>query len=792
MEINLEPRKPYQWECEGACGDGTMLPFLVPRLGYKAGDGMLKRRFLEERGKASMSKTPKQKRKEHKARRPAMPVLDPRAKRELMAITVFVFAVVSLLALFDLAGPAGGHIDSALSALFGVTKYGTPFALLIFAARIAWPERILVRTPIGLGIFLFYVSLGGILNVIKFPSKDAMLYLDNLSVAGGYVGLLLGYPLIATMGFWASMVVLVGLIAISLLLAFNVSVHDVSTRILGLQHMRLPWPFGHRGDASAHNATMAETSMQAPLFSKREVAPIVANESAVKAAALDALPDAHAAVMPAEVKARRVYRKVEIPIELLENKSTKPTAGDIVGKSHVIKKTLENFGIPVEMGNVSVGPTVTQFSLKPADGVKLNRITSLSNDLALTLAAHPIRIEAPIPGKSLVGIEVPNEAVAVVGLKEVLESQEFRTRKSSLTFALGKDVAGKPWVADLGRMPHVLVAGATGSGKTVCLNTIIVSLLYANGPDELKLMLIDPKRVELPVYNGIPHLLCPAITEVPKIINALKWALGEMDRRFTLLSKAGTRDISSYNETAEEKMPFLVIVIDELADLMVASAAEVETAIIRLAQLARAVGIHLVVATQRPSVDVITGLIKANITARIAFSVASGTDSRTILDSLGAEKLVGRGDSLFQTSDLSTPKRIQGCFVSDREIRKVVDFLIEQLDTPVEYVVGITERKNTGTGGMGFGYNEDGDDELLEEARDTVVKAGKASASYLQRRLKIGYARAARLLDLLEEKGIIGPGDGAKPRQILVGSPVSDVDGNHYSDPDDDFDQNPN
>jgi DNA segregation ATPase FtsK/SpoIIIE, S-DNA-T family len=368
----------------------------------------------------------------------------------------------------------------------------------------------------------------------------------------------------------------------------------------------------------------------------------------------------------------------------------------------------------------------------------------------------------------------------------VIDSREFRSRNSNLTFCLGKDVAGHPWVADLGRMPHLLVAGATGSGKSVCLNAIILSLLFSNGPDELKLMLIDPKRVELPVYNGIPHLLVPAITEIPKIINALKWALRDMDARFKKLQEAGVRDIKSYNEqNPKDKMPYLVIIIDELSDLMSASAQEVESVIIRLAQLSRAVGIHLVVATQRPSVDVITGLIKANITARIAFSVAAGIDSRTILDTLGAEKLVGRGDSLFVTSDLSTPKRIQGCFVSEKEIRTVVDYLVGELEAPVEYMEGVTDKARSGTAGGDFGYNSDGEDELLDEARDTVVRAGKASASLLQRRLRVGYARAARLLDLMEERGIIGPGEGAKPRQILV-APLSDMDGNHYKD--DDYD----
>ncbi|HTM68827.1 MAG TPA: DNA translocase FtsK 4TM domain-containing protein [Candidatus Binatia bacterium] len=711
-----------------------------------------------------------------KEKRQQGPVMDPRVKRELFAIAIALIALVSILAFFKLAGPAGAFIDSALSATFGLTKYLVPFVFLALAGRLAFPERFAVRAPVSLGLFLFLVSLGGLLNAVRWRTPDSMLYLDHLSVAGGYVGLILGYPLMTLTGPWASLVILAGVLAVSLVLTFNVSLHEISMRVMGLRHMAMPWPLGHR---RANGSLSAEEEELSFVKKDAEVSEPAARSASDASAAED--EGTEPAFKPEPVKRKR-YKLMPIPLDLLEERSAKPSAGDVAGKSHVIKKTLENFGIPVEMGEVSVGPTVTQFALKPADGIKLNRITSLSNDLALTLAAHPIRIEAPIPGKSLVGIEVPNHSIAIVSLKEVLDSKEFRTRTSNLTFSLGKDVAGKPWVADLGKMPHLLVAGATGSGKTVCLNAIIVSLLYENSPDDLKLMLIDPKRVELPVYNGIPHLLTPAITEVPKIINALKWALGEMDRRFGVLQTAGKRDIGAYNETAAEKMPFIVIVVDELADLMVASAKEVETAIIRLAQLARAVGIHLIVATQRPSVDVITGLIKANITARIAFSVASSTDSRTILDEPGAEMLVGRGDSLFMSPDLSKPKRIQGCYVSDREIRKVVDYLMEQLDEPVKYEEGVTEKKRNG--GNDFGYDGDGEDELLDEARDTVVRAGKASASYLQRRLKIGYARAARLLDLLEERGIIGPGDGAKPRQILV-APVGDVDGQHFNDPSD-------
>ncbi len=461
-----------------------------------------------------------------------------------------------------------------------------------------------------------------------------------------------------------------------------------------------------------------------------------------------------------------IRRKIDLPLDLLDDQSEKPTSGDIKTQMNIIQKTLENFGIQVEMGDVSVGPTVTQYTLKPADGVKLSKITTLHNDLALSLAAHPIRIEAPIPGKSLVGIEVPNQKVAAVNLKEIIRSQEFKQRKTNLAVALGKDVSGKVWIADLAKMPHLLVAGSTGSGKSVCLNAIIISLLYQNNPDDLRLILIDPKRVEFTVYNGIPHLLTPVITDTAKTVNALKWVIGEMDRRFELLSKHGKRDIGAFNRESGEKMPYLIVIIDELADLMAVAAAEVEAAIIRLAQMARAVGIHLILATQRPSVNIITGLIKANITTRIAFAVASGTDSRTILDASGAEKLLGRGDMLYISPDLGKPKRLQGAFVRDHEIKKITDFLKSQSEP--EYLDEVTQKPPLGTYVPGFNFDASSDDELLGEAKEVILQAGKASASLLQRRLKVGYARAARLLDLLEEQGIIGPADGAKPRDILI------------------------
>ena len=701
--------------------------------------------------------------------------LSPKAKSELAAIALTLVAVITFLSFFQAAGPAGLVLDNALALALGLNRFLFPLGLLAVAATLCWPDRFVTKASSTLGVFLYFVSSGGLLNLIRSPTHDGSVYLDLVSHAGGYVGLLMSYPLTTMLGYWGCLILVVAVLMASLVLTFNVSIHEFAMHVAGLRHAALLWPFGHRGAAMPVEESIAmEEPESHPTFSAKPIA--------------DGKPDAAEALAAtqdhedAPVAVKRKAKKISIPVDLLEHKSSKPTSGDIHGRMMVIKKTLENFGILVEMGEVSVGPTVTQFTLKPSDGVKLAQITSLSNDLALALAAHPIRIEAPIPGKSLVGIEVPNQTVAIVGLREILESKEFAQRKTGLTVCLGKDVAGKPWIADLGRMPHLLVAGATGSGKTVCLNTIILSLLYQNSSDELKLILVDPKRVELPVYNGIPHLLTQSITEVPKTINALKWTIGEMDRRFDTLSKSGKRDISSYNESAEEKMPYLVLIIDELADLMVASASEVEASIIRLAQMSRAVGIHLIVATQRPSVDIITGLIKANITSRIAFSVASATDSRTILDTSGAEKLVGRGDMLFLSSELSKPKRIQGCYVGDNDIRRVVDFVVAQLDEPVAYVDGIVEKR--GIAGVEGSFDAD-NDELLEEARETVVRAGKASASFLQRRLKVGYARAARLLDLLEERGIIGPGDGAKPRQILV-SPIHDVDGLHFpSDQDD-------
>jgi S-DNA-T family DNA segregation ATPase FtsK/SpoIIIE len=459
-------------------------------------------------------------------------------------------------------------------------------------------------------------------------------------------------------------------------------------------------------------------------------------------------------------------------LNLLEQKQDKADAGDVEGNARAIKETFANFNIDVEMEGANVGPRVTQYTLKPPTGVKLTKITALENNLALDLAAHSIRMEAPIPGKRAVGIEVPNVKSATVRIRSLLESRDWAEVKGPLGFAIGRDIAGKPVIADLAKMPHLLVAGQTGSGKSVMINTILTSLLYRNSPSDLKLILVDPKQVEMKPYDDIPHLLTPVITEPEKCISALKWAVAEMERRYKALADVRKRNIIEYNlEKKEEGMPYIVIVIDELADLMMMAARDVEALIVRIAQKARAVGIHLVLATQRPSVDVITGLIKANVPARIAFTVASQVDSRTIIDQMGAEKLLGMGDMLLLTADMPKPKRVQGALINDDETNKVTDHI--RMQRPPEYNDEIISQpvQLNGKGGVVADMgNNDADDDMFRDAVLCVIEGRKASTSLLQRRLRIGYGRAARLIETMEEQGIVGPADGARPREVLVSS----------------------
>lgn len=479
-------------------------------------------------------------------------------------------------------------------------------------------------------------------------------------------------------------------------------------------------------------------------------------------------------------------------LDILEKKQRPADAGDVQANAQIIKDTLSEFNINVEMEGANVGPKVTQYTLRPPSGVKLTRIANLESNIALNLAASSLRIEAPIPGKKAVGIEVPNVRAADVRLHGVLESKQWKGATEPLSFAIGKDISGQAVVGELNKMPHLLIAGQTGSGKSVMINTLLTSLLYRNSPSEMKLILVDPKQVEMAPYEDIPHLLTPVINDPEKTISALKWAVNEMERRYKLLAEEKIRDIKTYNQRLQQRgrkisvededgnmqqheegaMPYIVVVIDELADLMMIAARDVEALIVRLAQKARAVGIHLVLATQRPSVDVITGLIKANVPARIAFTVAGQVDSRTILDQNGAEKLLGYGDMLMKTAQMGKPKRIQGAWVTDEEVNKITDHLRAQSAPQYndEIVAQPVQLSGKGSTVIDFGGSGDSSDDMYKDALRVVVESKKASASLLQRRLRVGYARAARLIEELEENGVIGPADGARPREVLISS----------------------
>ncbi|MFH1583029.1 MAG: DNA translocase FtsK 4TM domain-containing protein [Candidatus Falkowbacteria bacterium] len=702
--------------------------------------------------------------------------LDPDMKRGIFIILILAFGAISFLSLFGLAEGLGQYLEKSIVFLFGWGKWLFPLALLAVGFLMYNQDKDWFRGANYLGLFIFLIFFSALLHILV--NQDSWRQAVDQGVGGGYIGY--GIILIFTkiMGFWASLIAVVCLILISLMLMLNATLESLIGRDSWFAKMLYPINFlfnkifsrGQEADTEAEVEFDEPSSAEASEGEAEEYDEAVESVPGFFKRKIKNAPDEVQSIIKESEDSgwKQTHVQIDLPMDLLNAKIGKPTSGDIKNNMLIIQRTLENFGIPVEMGEVNVGPTVTQYTLKPAEGIKLTKITTLSNDLALSLAAHPIRIEAPIPGKSLVGVEVPNQTKAIVGLREVLAGEMFKNRKNNIMVALGKDVSGKVWLDDLSKMPHLLVAGATNSGKSVCLNAMIISLLYQNNPDDLRFIMVDPKRVELPVYNGVPHLLTPVITEVGKTINALKWCLNEMDRRFEILAKSGKRNIAGYNGMGKGKMPYIIFIIDELADLMVAAGRDVEASVIRLAQMARAVGIHLILATQRPSVDVITGLIKANMPARIAFSVASGIDSRTILDSLGAEKLLGRGDMLFTTAEISKPMRLQGAFVSDNEIKRIVNYIKDRSGEP-QHIEGITDRQKVkGIAGVGLSGGSEDSDELLGEAKELIINSGKASASYLQRRLSIGYARAARLLDLLEEIGIISQGNGSKPREILI------------------------
>ncbi|MBI4135019.1 MAG: DNA translocase FtsK [Candidatus Sungbacteria bacterium] len=671
--------------------------------------------------------------------------LSPETKKSVLAVVFFAAALLTVLAYTGHAGLVGRSLYTVLDLSLGKGYFIATLALLLaaFSLLLSLKNRLYISTMVGALVFLV-VSLG-------------IVELALGSRRGGYVGWAVSAPLVSVFDFWASLVILVAFDVAALLVVFNIPLWARENT---------------EGDEDEEEVEEEVTLGFAEGDDEEREALRPAKEKSVSVAPF--LEPARTEARDEFVVERRRTSRFGYkrpPLDLLNDDRGTPSSGDIKANANIIQRTLENFGIHVEMAAVSVGPTVTQYALRPAEGVKISRILALQNDLALALAAHPIRVEAPIPGKSLVGIEVPNRSIALVGLRSLIADRQFQDASPPLYFALGRDVTGTPVYADLTRMPHLLIAGATGAGKSVGMHVIVTSFLYRNPPEVLRFIMVDPKRVELSMYNGVPHLLTPVITDPKKTIHALRWAVHEMERRYEMLSESGARDIVSFNTKVntekEELLPYIVIIVDELADLMMAYPREVEGSVVRLAQMARAVGIHLVLTTQRPSVEVITGLIKANITSRVAFQTGSQVDSRTILDMAGAEKLLGNGDMLFLAGDTAKPRRIQGAFVSESEVKKVVEFLRREEEAP-QYETGITEPRAGGeTAGLFADANE-GDDELYEEAKQVVLESGKASASLLQRRLRVGYARAARLLDLLEENGIIGPGSGAKPREILA------------------------
>ena len=689
---------------------------------------------------AKKKKIKKNKRFVEKAKKPSRFSLPHEIKRLIWMVLMFLIAVLVVLSFFDLAGTAGNYFVKASTFLFGKAMFVLPLVLVLGGLAFSG-LKYKNKWPIILAMILLILAISGLFECFNHDSMQ-----------GGWVGYLSSFPLLKAFGLLATKIIFSAIVIIGGVIL---------------------WQFLYR-----HKSKENEKEEKSTLIKKIFAAPKFKVESIEES--LPSLIEAkeqvkeNPSVLDLKTKTNGLNQKDYRfpPIDLLESDKGVPTAGDIRINSAIIKRTLQNFDIEVEMSGVNTGPTVTQYTLKPAEGVKLTKITSLNNDLALALAAHPLRIEAPIPGKPLVGIEVPNKSRTMVRLRNLIEHQNFQNSVSHLTLALGRDVAGNPIFTDLSRMPHLLVAGSTGTGKTIALNSIILSLLYQNSPDILKLILIDPKRVEFPVYNNLPHLLTPVIFDAQKSVNAFKWLISEMERRFEVLSQAQTRDILSYNEKmlkqSEEIMPYIVLIVDELADLMAARGREVEAGIVRLAQMARAVGIHLIVATQRPSVEVITGLIKANITSRITFQVASQVDSRTVLDTAGAEKLLGLGDMLFISAEVSKPKRIQAAFSSDKEVKKVVKYIKGQSKTeepPKEFVKEL-EKTLEEEGKVEFLSGEE--DPMYEEAKKVVIENKKASASLLQRRLRLGYARAARLIDVLEQRGVVGPGEGAKPREVYI------------------------
>ncbi len=699
--------------------------------------------------------------------------LSEEMKKYLLSSLCFLLAVVFIFSFTNKAGFIGETLKNFFFLLIGNVYYITPIILIVSGIVILKEEEDFrpAKNALILSIIFFILSASAMFSLGELRYDFSNFNIKHTG-EGGWFGYIISWPMLKGFDFWVSFFVLVIIMSFSLVILLDPILKK-------RREMKVV------EEEEEEEEIKPEIKKEKPLI---ELVKKIEPRPERKEEQLETFGFNKNAKGFEEKKKENPQYKYP-PLDLLSSKKGIAEGGDIEYNSSVIKRTLQTFGIPVEMSEVNIGPTVTQYTLKPAEGIKLSKITALQSDLALALASSTIRIEAPIPGRSLVGVEIPNKRRAVVGLREILDTEEFKKSPNSLYMALGKDVRGNSAFADLAEMPHLLVGGTTGSGKTICLNSIILSFLYRNSPEEMKLVLVDPKRVEFPVYSSLPHLLCPVIYDAQQTLVALKWLVGEMERRFTVLAGANSRDIHSYNskmeKKGEDKLPYIVLIIDELADLMSVKGKEIESYVVRLAQMSRATGIHLILATQRPSVEVITGLIKANITTRIALKVGSLIDSRTILDSSGAEKLLGKGDMLLLTKEHAKPRRIQSPYISEQEIKKVATFItsneIEEGEIKEQGEEGYLETKEEEENSLSkelarametkevqmdsFFSKED---PLYEEAKRMVITSRKASATFLQRRLGIGYARAAKLLDILEERGIVGPSEGAKPREIFV------------------------
>lgn len=695
--------------------------------------------------------------------------LKQETKHTILSIIFFVVAIFFAAAMFGLADVAGDRVHKLFTRLLGVGYFLLPVVLFLLGLSFFKLKKPNVGLSHSISSTVFLLSGLGIIYIAAGQEH------------AGWFGYALGWPVQEFFGIYFGTVLLSAFVIISLLVLFD---RRPSLSAMGQWLSRKKkGDAGEEGmdlypeDTEAYGAEEAYEEYPPEEDTAEDYIPEPVVHQSDKGKKKEEEFIAQAFVPSAEYKIP--------PLSLLQKDSGRVSVGDTKANSILIKRTLKNFNIPVEMDEITVGPTVTRYALKPAQGVRLSRITALQNEIALALAASSVRIEAPIPGKSLVGIEIPNQSKSTIGLGSLVTEPGFAASAKPLTVALGRDISGKSTFTDIAKMPHLLIAGTTGSGKSVTVHALITSLLYRNGPQDLRFIMVDPKRVELTLYNSIPHLLTPVITEPKKAILALKWAVKEMERRYDVLQQEAVRDIGSYHkkradileefgEGSEEMeemeaMPYIVVIIDELADIMSTYPRELESGIVRLAQMSRAVGIHLILSTQRPDSNVITGLIKANIPARIALKVSSQVNSRIIIDDTGAEKLLGAGDMLYSSGE-KAPERIQCPYVSEKEVKEVVKFISSNSDDlPDEINFSNDQLSGIGSNAI-FGQSledQNDDDDLYEEAREIVIQSQKASTSFLQRKLKIGYSRAARLVDILEERGVIGPQNGSKARDVL-------------------------